>query len=79
MNVLKLKKRLNELRIPEEAYSILEGGLPNEQLCIIRNDDSWEVYYSERGRKSGVKIFEDENKACEYFLEKLKKYSQLLI
>ena len=50
-------------------------GLPNEALCIT-NDEKWEVYYSERGRKSGLREFQNEEDACEYFLEKVKRYAQ---
>lgn len=77
MKILELQKKLEEMRIPDDAYSILKGGLPNEQLCLVKNDEKWEIYYSERGKKSGVSIFENEDNACDYFFEKLKKYSQI--
>ena len=54
----------------------MKGGLPNEALCIT-NDEKWEVYYSERGRKSGLREFQNEEDACEYFLEKVKRYAQV--
>ena len=38
----------------------------------------WEVYYSERGEKSNVRIFDLESDACEYFLKKLKKYAKTI-
>lgn len=31
MKILELQKKLEETRIPDDAYSILKGGLPNEQ------------------------------------------------
>ena len=40
----------------------MTGGLPNEKLCIVK-EDKWQVYYSERGNKSGLKIFETETEA----------------
>lgn len=50
----------------------MTGGLPNERLCIIK-EDLWKVYYSERGHKSALKEFQTELEACEYFFEKNKK------
>jgi hypothetical protein len=68
MNLKGLKQELERLNIPPSEYSLI-GGLPNESYCIDVNDGVWEVYYSERGNKTGLKIFEDENSACEYFLD----------
>jgi hypothetical protein len=51
---------------PTDLYS-LNGGLPNESFCLNKEDDVWEVYYSERGVKSQLKRFESEEEACEYF------------
>ena len=50
------------------------GGFPNEKLCIVK-EESWQVYYSERGHKSGLKIFETEAEACEFFYRKMKRYA----
>ena len=58
---------LQELNIPRDAYS-LQGGFPNEAFCIGVVNGKWETYYSERGNKTGLKSFENENEACEYFL-----------
>ena len=33
--------------------------------------------YSERGRKSGLKVFDTETEACEFFLRKMKRYSTI--
>ena len=46
----------------------LNGGLLNETCTIGKTARGWEFYYSERGQKSGLKIFASESKACEYFL-----------
>ena len=51
-----------------DAYS-LHGGLPNEAFCIGMIEGQWEVYYSERGNKSMLKIFQNEEQACQYFYE----------
>ena len=45
MTVEQLEKELEMLEIPQELYSIMVGGLPNEKLCITK-EDKWQVYYS---------------------------------
>jgi len=72
MNITELKDKLIELAIPKDSYCF-EGGLPNESYCIIKIDNEWEVYYSERGIKSNKQIFKDEDTACDYFLNILTK------
>jgi hypothetical protein len=49
----------------------LDGGLPNEAYCLAKVDGKWEVYYSERGNKTGLKIFQKEEEACQYFYDSL--------
>lgn len=75
MTIFELEELLKKMNVSGNLYSILKGGLPNEQLCIVNDGEKWEVYYSERGRKSGLKVFDDEKEACEYFYNKLRKYS----
>lgn len=74
MTVDELKSKLDEMGVSQDLYSIMIGGLPNERLCIVK-DEKWQVYYSERGKKVGQKFFETEEEACDYFLEKMKRYS----
>lgn len=61
-----LEQKLISLGVPSHMYS-LHDGLPNEAYCLNKNNRFWEVYYSERGIKSGVKQFDSEEEACEYF------------
>ncbi|MET4562725.1 hypothetical protein ABIA69_003916 [Lysinibacillus parviboronicapiens] len=77
MKINELEKKIIEINVPKDMYSILKGGLPNEQYCITKAGDKWEVYYSERGNKGDFKIFDDEDTACEYFYEKVKKYAKI--
>lgn len=74
MTIIELESELEKLGVPSDLYSIMIGGLPNEKLCIVR-EDKWKVYYSERGSKNGLKIFETETEACEYFFSKMKRYA----
>ncbi len=74
MTVAQLERELEMMKIPNELYSIMVGGLPNEKLCIVK-EDTWQVYYSERGIKGGLKVFETETEACKFFLQKIKRYA----
>ena len=77
MNVSELEKELKALGVPSDYYSILLGGTPNECLCLVKtNSETWQVYYSERGEKNGIREFETEQDACLYMLKKLKKYEK---
>lgn len=76
MLVKELKNKLNEIGVPQDLYSIMTGGLPNERLCIVQAE-MWQVYYSERGKKAGLKFFETEEEACEYFYETMKRFSTI--
>lgn len=50
------------------SYYSLEGGLPNEKLCLDCENGKWIVYYSERGIRTGIRYFDNENDACDYLL-----------
>ena len=73
MTAAELVLELEKLGLPKDLYSIMIGGLPNEKMCIVK-EENWQVYYSERGNKVGLKLFQTETEACEYFLRKLKRY-----
>ena len=67
MKLKDLKTKLEKSGVASHWYS-LSGGLPNEAFCINHiSQNNWEVYYSERGQKSALGIFEDEYYACLYF------------
>lgn len=72
MKKIQLAEKLKQMNIRKDSYS-LNGGLPNEAFCLNMHNNVWEVYYSERGSKSGLKIFYSEEEACEYFYEWLVK------
>ncbi|EAQ80706.1 hypothetical protein DSM3645_11836 [Blastopirellula marina DSM 3645] len=65
MNLEELAKKLEASNVPDDMVSLV-GGLPNEAHCIEQwADGTWRTYYSERGRRSGLKTFETEEAACE--------------
>ena len=70
MTIKELKQRLINEKIPREAYSFNKE-FPDESYCIRRKYCLWEVYYSERGLKSGLMIFSREEEACIYFYDLL--------
>ncbi len=75
MTIIELEHELVQLGIASDLYSIMTGGLPNEKLCIVK-DDKWAVFIiANEEKKSGLKIFETETEACEYFLCKVKRYA----
>jgi hypothetical protein len=70
LNKKELEERLIKEEIRTDLYS-LNGGLPSEVYCLSEINGVWEVYYSERGSKTGLQIFDDEGEACQYFYEEL--------
>jgi len=73
MNVKELEVALKRANVPERAYSIMKSRLPNEQMCLIK-EDQWYVYYSERGDRTGLRSFQKEEDACQYFYDILKSF-----
>ena len=65
-----LRQRLIDENIQKDSYS-LDDGLPNEAFCFAKNGNVWEVYYSERGGKTGLKSFKTEEEACDFFYHSL--------
>lgn len=62
MKKCELKQKLLNKQIPKHFYN-LNGGLPNEKFSLNENNGIWEVYYSERGNKTGLRTFEFEEDA----------------
>jgi hypothetical protein len=71
MTVEELRKELVQLGVKNSAYSICSE-IGNEQYCLESAEGKWYYFYSERGQRSGEKIFQDESEACEFFLSLLK-------
>ena len=69
MRINELKQRLGSLKIDRNAYC-LDGGLPNEAYTINQNIEVWEVYYSEKGNISGLKLSKPKMKLVIFFFQK---------
>ncbi|TGD77605.1 hypothetical protein [Hymenobacter wooponensis] len=68
---------LLRLDISPDSYT-LAGGLPNEAFCLDHSPGKWDVYYSERGQKTGLVSFAEEDVACKYLLGTLIQHVYLL-
>lgn len=77
MYIEQLADILERNRVPKDMYD-LGGGLPSEAYCIGFFDGRWEVYYSERGERSEIGSFDDEDDACECLLNELKRYVRIV-
>ena len=72
MNIVQLKQELVNLGISKNIYSI-NGHLVGNTYVLNQVYSKWEYFYfDEKGNQEGYKCFDNENDACEYFLEKLK-------
>lgn len=69
MNKVHLQEMLIQKNVPSDLYS-LKGDLPNEAFCLNEINGKLEVYYSERGIKSQLKEFDNEE-ACKYLYDKV--------
>lgn len=72
MNRKQLENLLLANGVHRELYS-LNGGLPNEAYCIEKENERWQVYYSERGIKTNIGYFANEEDACDCLLKEIKK------
>ena len=61
MTVNELEKILIQNDVPQNMYSLLVGGFPNEAFLFDKRD---------------VKKFSSESEACEYMNKKLDKYAR---
>lgn len=78
MDIHELKNALQQLDVPPEFYSILEGQKP-DAIVLEHYHGIWETYYfSERGEIFEERYHPSEDDACQYVLnrfEKMKKNS----
>ncbi|MGK5059465.1 hypothetical protein ACQ4WY_21285 [Janthinobacterium sp. LB2P49] len=75
-DAMKIPEMLNLIKsnnIPDDAYSI-NRKLQDESLCMKKNDNFLEIFYYERGIKTSIHIFKNEDEACEYFMKKLNEW-----
>lgn len=68
MDKVELQNRLISENIVQHLYSFKDV-FPNEAICLIEVNGEWEVYYSERGNKNGLRVFKNEEEACQFFYD----------
>lgn len=68
MNIIELEQELRVRNIREDAYS-LTGIAYDERLVISKlQNGKWQIYYSERGLKTGLSEYNNEGDACNAYL-----------
>ncbi len=72
MNKAELKQVLDAERFDPRVYS-LDGGSPNDRLCLSDAAGRWCVYYSERGSRFDEQCHLSEDEACEDLLRRLRE------
>ncbi len=72
MNFQELEKKLAAIGVNDCTYS-LGKNFNDEQYCLEKINKKWHYYYSERGLRTGGKIFKSESEACKYLFSILEK------
>ena len=68
-----LRSILQQREFDPVSYS-LDEALPSEKYVVFdKGAGRWSVYYSERGRRTGEKVFDNEDAACRYLLQVLEE------
>ena len=62
---------MRKRRVPNYLFKIDEIGRDDERLCMIKENDKWNVYYLKRGNKTTNLYFDSESEALEYMAEEL--------
>jgi hypothetical protein len=74
MNLTELKSALDAAGVSERAYSFTSDGYGEVYRLAPIHDilgDGWEIYYAERGGKTGQLVFRSESEACGEFLRRI--------
>lgn len=71
MDKIQLQLLLEEAGVSGELYNLFENGRNDERFCLLKKENQWQVYFSERGIKTTDKIFATESEACQFIYEQL--------
>ena len=69
MNIGELRDKLEQLHVDPRAYAIGDCMGRFEACCLEESHGQWLVYYSERGLRTSLRVFDRESKACDYFYQ----------
>ncbi len=73
MNTQELQKEIKKLGIPSHYYS-MNNNISADTYILNKVYNYWEFFYvDERGGRNDYRKFDNENDACMYLLEVLKK------
>jgi len=64
---VQLDRALHSLHIAPTTYSLAAPS--HEAYCMSEEPDGWHVFYSERGLRTGDRVFSSEASACDALLE----------
>jgi len=67
-----LEQQLKLLKADPDSYC-LNGGSPNEALCLEDIYGKWSIYYSEKGLRTEEVSYKSEDEACNAFLIRIKE------
>jgi hypothetical protein len=73
MNVEELRIALAKCGVRSDAFGINGVEATEEQYRLENQSKFWVVYYFERGNRVGLREFHNEEDACSYFLDLLKR------
>ncbi len=75
MDEVKIKYYLTELEnVIRDRYNPSEYhflGTQDSSICIMKNADKWDVFFSERARKRELRTYDTLMEACLDFLDRL--------
>ena len=70
MKTKDLSEIFYENKVSRSIYS-LNGGVPDDKVCIDKLDGVWSVYYSEKGRRNTLGEFHNEEEACKFMYDRV--------
>ena len=70
MNIEDLNKIFTNEKISKSIYS-LNGGVPDDKVCIDKTKGIWRIYYAERGGKNILGEFCNEDEACRFMYDRV--------
>ena len=70
MNRAEMQALLDAERVRRDSYSY-DGSVPDECLCLLPVAGGWTVFNSERGGRTGERVFETEDEACTFMVNRL--------
>jgi hypothetical protein len=69
MTILALRAKLQSMGIRDDSYSLDRD--QDERYVLKRDGSHWVVYYSERGLRTGLQIFDSFDAAAAHLCEEL--------